>query len=101
LIAKKLLSVGPAIVAALLLLARSVCEELSFPAPSIEEILTTTGAPRSTAYLFVRLLADLLPTLARPRGRPPKPPPPSDDTGPDSATVVLSRAVLSYVMSHP
>jgi len=101
LIAQKLPAVCPSVIAALLLLARSLCETLKLPAPSVEQILTTTGAAKSTAYLFMQTLSDLLPTLWRPRGRPKKPLPSVNEKDKDSAAARLTATVLSYVMRHP
>lgn len=85
----------------MLLIARSVCETQKLPAPSVEQILQTTGASKSAAYLHGKTLTALLPTLLHPRGRPPKPSLPADSAAPDSEAAGLSRAVLSYVMRHP
>lgn len=95
-IAEKLLSVCPVVVAALLILARALCESLRLPAPTVSQILTATKASRSTAYELLATLADLLPTLVPARGRPPQPPKPSPLT-----SDVVTRAVLAYVMKHP
>jgi hypothetical protein len=100
LIAQKLLAVSPSVIAALLLVARSLCEALKIPAPSVAQILTATGASHSAAYALMPTLSDLLPTLVRPRGRPPKPAPPNTDES-ASAAAALTREVLSYVMRHP
>ena len=91
-VSEKLLAVCPLVVAALLLLARSLCESLALPAPTVIEILAATKASRSSAYELVDALVVLLPT----RGRPPKPAPTATtDSEP------LTRAVLGYVMAHP
>lgn len=95
-IAEKLLSVCPVVVAALLLLARALCGLLALPAPSVAEILAATKASRSTAYELLDVIVELLPTLVRTRGRPPKP-----TTTPTPESGALTRAVLGYVMSHP
>jgi hypothetical protein len=95
-IAETLLSVCPLVVATHLLLARTLCESLALPAPSVAEICAATKTSRSSAYALVDELAGLLPTLSPTRGRPPKPPPTS--TG-ESET--LTHAVLAYVMEHP
>ena len=96
LIPQKLLSVCPLAVAALLILARSVCESLALPAPTVDQILAATKVSRSTAYAMVAVIARLLPTLTPERGRPPKVPPP-----PESKSTTLTRGVLAYVMRHP
>jgi len=94
-VAEKLLSVCPVVVAALLLLARALCGLLALPAPSVAEILAATKAPRSTAYELLDVIVELLPTLVRTRGRPPKPTTTTTEGG------ALTRAVLGYVMGHP
>lgn len=96
-VAQTLLSVCPLVVAALLLLARSLSVSLALPVATVAQILAATGVSRSSAYELVTVLAALLPTLSPTRGRPPKPPPPPS-TDPSGA---LTRAVLEYVMSHP
>ena len=87
--------------AALLLVSRSLCEDLDLPAPDLAQIFTATQATRSAAYVLSHALLELLPTLARPRGRPPKPAPSPGDSALDSETAGLCRAVLVYVMRHP
>jgi hypothetical protein len=100
LIAQKLLSVCPIALAPLLLAARSLCEHFALPAPEVAQILAATNTSRSTAYASMDALVELLPTLARPQGRPPKPPAEvSPSSSSDSAA--LTRAVLAYVMQHP
>jgi hypothetical protein len=94
---QELLSVCPLGAAALLLLARQLCEHLGLPAPDVAQILAATGASRSAAYEHVDVLAALLPTTSRPRGRPPKvvvAPAADEDTA-------ITRAVLAYVKQHP
>ena len=95
-IAEKLLSVCPIVVAALLLLARALCESLSLPAPTVAQILAATKAPRSTAYELLAVIVELMPTLVPARGRPQKSPLPSAP-----ASGALTLAVLGYVMEHP
>lgn len=100
-IPQKLLAVCPTVLAALLLLARSLCEALTLPAPSIAQILFATGAKKSAAYALMQTLSELLPSLVRPRGRPKKPSLPADSAAPEAALFGLTRAVLGYVMRHP
>jgi len=99
-VAEKLLSVCPVVVAALLLLARALCGLLALPAPSVAEILAATKAPRSTAYELLDVIVELLPTLVRTRGRPPKPTTTTTTTTTTEGGA-LTRAVLGYVMGHP
>ena len=94
-IAEKLLSQCPVVLSALLILARAIFESLGLPAPAVTEILAATHVSRSTAYEMFDVLVEHLPTLARARGRPPKPPPAPTDQG-----AALTRAVLGYVMHH-
>ncbi len=96
-VAEKLLSVCPVVACALLLLARALCQTLALPAPTVVEILAATKTPRSSAYDLLDVLVELLPTLVRTRGRPPKPPPAPTST----ESSALTRAVLGYVMGHP
>lgn len=85
------------LVTALLLVARVAAARYALPAPSAEAIFAATGASKSRAYELARELAALVPTLARAVGRPVKPAP-----APLSVdTVVITLAVLTYVMSHP
>ena len=87
--------------AALLLVSRSLCEQHDLPAPDLEQIFAATKASRSAAYVLSHALVQLLPTLARPRGRPPKPALPPGSSALDSQNHELGRAVLGYVMRHP
>jgi hypothetical protein len=91
-------AVSPVVLASLLLAARGVCEHFELPAPDVAQILAATETSRSTAYETMGKLVELLPTLARPRGRPPKPLEPSPSA--DAQSAALTRAVLAYVMRH-
>lgn len=95
-VAENLLSVCPLVVAAHLLLARTLCDSLALPAPTVAQICAATKTSRSSAYELVDVLACLLPTLLPARGRPPKPAPTSTDQ-----SGALTHAVLGYVMAHP
>ena len=95
--AEKLISASPLAVAALLLLARRLCEHLGLPAPDVTQILTATNASRSAAYALMSALVDVIPTFARPRGRPRKAVV-DGDVGEDAA---LTNAAYAYVLSHP
>jgi hypothetical protein len=86
------------VVAALLLVARTVSQPLGLDASSGAAILAATGAGRSRAYELRSELLALLPDLDRPVGRPAQPPP----EPPASAdTVSLTHEVLAYVLDHP
>ncbi len=82
--------------AAVLLLARTIAARYELASPSVDAILTATGASRSRAYELVARLAALLPTLVRAPGRPPRAHPAAPTEEPE-----LTRAVLAYVMAHP
>ncbi len=86
----------PLIVAALLLVARSLAERYELACPSADAILTATGASKSRAYELAAQLVALVPTLARSAGRPAK-----SKTPPACDTTAITRAVLTYVMRHP
>lgn len=87
----------PAWLAAVLLLGRGIAEEHDLDCPSVDAIVTATGASKSHAYDVAAKIATVLPTLVRAPGRPAKDPAPAAD----SAAADVTRAVLAYVMSHP
>jgi len=62
--------VPPLVTAGVLLAARSLSAPHGVPQPSVREILRLTGATRSRAYEIKDALEAVLPTLARPPGRP-------------------------------
>lgn len=95
---QELLSVYPVAVAALLLLARKLCELLGLPAPAVAEILKATNVSRSAAYELVAVLTALVPTIARPRGRPPKH---TVDAPVNGEADALKDAAFAFVMQHP
>ena len=82
--------------AAVLLLARTIAARYELTSPSVDAILTATGASRSRAYEVVARIAALLPTLVRVPGRPARVQPAAPPKGPE-----LTRAVLAHVMAHP
>lgn len=96
-LAETLLSGSPIAAAALLLVARHVGQHLGLPAPDVAQILAATKVSRSTAYEHAAVLADLVPTLARRPGRPPKP----AAAAPPDQTAALTHAVLAFVLQHP
>jgi hypothetical protein len=63
-------AVPPLVTAGVLLAARSLSAPHGVPQPSVSEILRLTGATRSRAYEIKDALEAVLPTLARPPGRP-------------------------------
>jgi hypothetical protein len=86
------------VIAAVLLVARSLGRHVSLPCPSVAQILEATSASKSRAYELAAALTALLPTLSRPVGRPPSPPPCPPST---SIHESIPRAVLRYVLRHP
>jgi hypothetical protein len=89
-------TVSPHAIAALLVAARTHLAVLGLPCPSVDAIVTATGASRSRAYELSAEILERLPTLVAPRGRPPKP---SPAHAPDATT--LTEVVLGFVMDHP
>jgi hypothetical protein len=88
----------PLWLAAVLLLARTIAARYELASPSVDALVTATGASRSRAYELVARLAALLPTLVRAPGRPAR----AEPTAPsESPELEPSRAVLAYVMAHP
>jgi transposase InsO family protein len=87
----------PAWLAAVLLLGRTIAEAHDLDCPSVDAIVTATGASKSQAYDVAAKIATLLPTLVRAPGRPLRAPSPTsaDESG------ELTRTVLTYVMEHP
>ena len=90
-------AICPLVIAALLLVARTLSKSLALPAPDVAQILAATKVSRSAAYELAHKLAVMLPTLTKPRGRPPKP----MVAGSTDETAGLTLAVLAYVMQHP
>jgi hypothetical protein len=101
LVLQALLATPHVVLAALLLVARTLCEHFALPAPDVAQILAATKASRSAAYHLTGPLVELLHTLARPRGRPKKPPPKGGAPSSAPEAAALTRAVLAYVMRHP
>jgi hypothetical protein len=81
--------VPPLVTAGVLLAARSLSAPHGVPQPSVGEILRLTGATRSRAYEIKDALEAVLPTLARPPGRPRVEPAP----GPANVPELLGIAV--------
>jgi len=89
-------AVAPSVIAGLLLAAREHQQRLDLPSPSIEQIVTRTGAARSCAYEAKTKVLGALSGLVRPVGRPPAP-----ATAPAACTEAVCHEVLRFVMSHP
>lgn len=90
-------AVSPLLTAGLLLAARELLRRHQLPHPKVEEILEKTGACRSRAYELKAELLRVLPSLARPPGRPPAPAP----AVPPPATDALAREAVRFLMEHP
>jgi hypothetical protein len=89
-------SLSPALLAAILLVAIPVLNELGLPAPSASTVIDIAGAKRTTAYKLKAAIEEVLPELLKPPGRPPGPPPePSQDLA------SLHREVLLFLFDHP
>ena len=87
----------PAWLAAVLLLGRTIAEDHDLDCPTVDAIMTATGASKSHAYEVAARIETLLPTLVRAPGRPACAPSPAPaDKAPE-----LTRVVLAYVMGHP
>jgi len=84
--------------AAVLLVARVLCQHFALPCPSVEQILAATGASKSRAYELATALTALLPTLIRPVGRPASPPP--SPPLPEAHESIVC-AVLGYLLQYP
>ncbi len=91
------IALPPAWLAAVLLLGRGIASDHDLDCPSVEAIVTATGASKSHAYDVASKIAIVLPTLVRAPGRPAHVP----SEAPPNETVDLTRAVLAYVMEHP
>jgi hypothetical protein len=82
------------VTAGVLLAARSLSEQLGVPQPSVGEILRLTGATRSRAYEIKDALEAVLPTLARPPGRPRVEPAPGPANVPDLVGIAVEMILF-------
>ena len=87
--------VSPHLTAGLLLAALPHLTRLGLSAPTATAVLDATGAGRTRAYALRTAVEAALPSLQRPRGRPPALEPPVADTR------VLTEATLNFLMAHP
>lgn len=87
---------SPVTRAALLISARATAELHDLERPTVEAIVTATGASRSRAYELAARLTGLLPSLAGTVGRPAKSAP-----APTIEAADVTREALAYVMEHP
>lgn len=85
------------VTAGLLLAARTIAASCDLAMPSVAQILTAMDVSRSRAYEIRDEVLGLLPTLARPPGRPRA----ARDTQPVPALAELRGEALRFVMSHP
>ncbi|MBV9946245.1 MAG: hypothetical protein JOZ69_05300 [Myxococcales bacterium] len=83
--------------AGLLLAAAERLRALDLPCPTVAQVIAATGASRSRAYELRDALVDVLPSLVRPVGRPPVPPPVAE---PDTA-YALRGAMATFIKRHP
>jgi hypothetical protein len=92
-------AVKPLVSAAVLLLARSLCQTHKLAHPSVADILSATKVTRSRAYEVSQALRLILPSLIQPCGRPP-----GKKTQPSALSDSLqglTTAVVDYLMHHP
>ncbi len=82
--------------AGLLLAARLFLQKLALPHPSVDAILTATGAGRTRAYALRDAVLQALPGLQRSPGRPRSTP-----TIAPSSRGTLTQQVLDFIMTHP
>jgi hypothetical protein len=85
------------VTAGVLLCARRLGAQLELPFPSRSQILDATGAKKTRAHELANEICDLLPTLARPPGRPRAEP----TTQPGSTIADLRGEALRFLMGHP
>lgn len=86
--------VPPTVLAALLLVAIPVLDQLGLEHPSASAVINALKVSRSRAYGLRERLAELLGELVKPTGRPPK-------AGPELAPSQLATTLLSYVYGNP
>ncbi len=90
-------AVSPVLVAAVLLLGYEYLRACGLAGPSVEQITTATGASRSRVYELREELRQVLPSLLRPVGRPPRAP---SEISPDVA-YALRGAAMAFIVTHP
>jgi hypothetical protein len=90
-------AVSPNVTAGVLLCARRIGEQLELAFPTVSAILDVTGATRTRAYEIASELREVLPTLARPVGRPAI----ERVASPPSVLGEIAREALRFVMAHP
>jgi hypothetical protein len=88
---------SPMLAAAVLLLGHEYLRAFGLTGPSVEQLITATGASRSRAYELREELRRVLPSLLRPVGRPPAAP---REVSSDLART-LGGAVVAFLKAHP
>jgi len=91
--------VSPLVTAGVLLAARSLSAPHGVPQPSVGEILRLTGATRSRAYEIKDALEAVLPTLARPPGRPRVEPAPGPANVPELVGIAVE--MIQFIKRNP
>ena len=89
----------PLVTAGVLLAARSLSKPHGVPQPSVGEILRRTGATRSRAYEIKDALEAVLPTLARPPGRPRVEPVPGPANVPELVGIAVE--MIQFMKRNP
>jgi hypothetical protein len=87
------------VTAGVLLAARSLSAPHGVPQPSVGEILRLTGATRSRAYEIKDALEAVLPTLARPPGRPRVEPAPGPTNAPELVGIAVE--MIQFMRRNP
>lgn len=82
--------------AGLLLAARLFLQKLALPHPSVDAILTATGAGRTRAYALRDAVLQALPKLQRSPGRPR-----STSTIASSSRDTPTHRILDFIVAHP
>jgi transposase InsO family protein len=82
------------LVVALFIVLRDLCPQWKHW-PSVDTLLKLTGAGRSQAYEYARVIQETLPTLLKRPGRPPASAPPDD------ARLAVLAALNHYLCVHP
>jgi hypothetical protein len=87
------------VTAGLVLATRSLADKLApdLSMPTVAQIVAATGATRSRAYELRDAILGVLPSLARPPGRPKA----QRGPAPDATVADLRADVLRFVMQHP
>lgn len=91
--------VSSSLIAAILICAATFLRELKLETTiRVEDILDATGVSKSRAYELKNDLLDLLPTIVRPRGRPPAP---AAEVSPVPERLQIAQSVIDFVYANP